>query len=74
MALADLGLSDRQHTRADQLSGGERQKVSLARLRLQRPRLILADEPTAALDPNATQQACAALLAAAAGTTGTASR
>lgn len=65
VALADLGLSDRQHTRADQLSGGERQKASLARLRLQRPRLILADEPTAALDPNATQQACAALLAAA---------
>jgi phosphonate transport system ATP-binding protein len=64
-ALADLGLSERQHTRADQLSGGERQKASLARLRLQRPRLILADEPTAALDPNATQQACAALLAAA---------
>ncbi|MDP3520936.1 MAG: ATP-binding cassette domain-containing protein [Hydrogenophaga sp.] len=61
-ALADLGLSERQHTRADQLSGGERQKVSLARLRLQRPHLILADEPTAALDPNATQQACAALL------------
>lgn len=64
-ALADLGLSDRQHTRADQLSGGERQKTSLARLRLQRPRLILADEPTAALDPTATRQACAALLAVA---------
>lgn len=62
-ALAALGLADRADTRADRLSGGERQKVALARLQLQQPRLVLADEPTAALDPSATHQVCDALAA-----------
>ena len=55
-ALARVGLQERMDTRTDQLSGGERQKVSLARLQLQQPRLILADEPTSALDPHAARQ------------------
>ncbi len=66
MALRAVGLGERCATHADRLSGGERQKVAIARMLLQRPRLILADEPTAALDPAAAGEVCA-LLANAAG-------
>jgi len=60
-ALAALGLQERAQVRADRLSGGERQKVGLARLALQQARLALADEPTSALDPSATAQVCRSL-------------
>lgn len=68
-ALCDAGLLARANTRADQLSGGERQKVAIARMLLQRPRLILADEPTAALDPAAAAEVCQLLARAARGAT-----
>lgn len=68
-ALRRVGLLARAETRADRLSGGERQKVAIARLLLQRPRLILADEPTAALDPAAAAEVCHLLAQAANGAT-----
>lgn len=52
-ALQAVGMLDKAQMRADRLSGGERQKAAIARMLIQAPRLILADEPTAALDPMA---------------------
>ncbi len=63
-ALQSVGLLAQADVRADQLSGGERQKVALARLLMQKPMLILADEPTAALDPTAAAEVCHLLVQA----------
>ena|GEM_PF-393851 len=52
----ELGLSDLAHKRPSQLSQGERQRFALARALLASPSLILADEPTAHLDPSAARQ------------------
>ena len=68
-ALQAVGMAERAHERVDRLSGGERQKVAMARLLLQRPRLVLADEPTASLDPAAARAACAWLTRASQGAT-----
>lgn len=57
-ALREVGLLAKADVRVDRLSGGERQKVAIARMRMQRARLILADEPTAALDPQAAAEIC----------------
>ena len=50
-ALSRLGIADKIDARTSQLSGGEQQRVAIARLMLQAPRIILADEPVSSLDP-----------------------
>ncbi|MEV4518470.1 ABC transporter ATP-binding protein [Dactylosporangium sp. NPDC049525] len=60
--LDELGIADRRNAYPAVLSGGERQRVAVARALMNRPALLLADEPTGALDSHAGEQVMDLLL------------
>jgi lipoprotein-releasing system ATP-binding protein len=60
--LSRLGLSERLDHQPAQLSGGEQQRVAIARALANRPRILLADEPTGNLDPTTSAQVFSGLL------------
>jgi phosphonate transport system ATP-binding protein len=57
-----VGLADRAFQRSDTLSGGQQQRVAIARTLMQRPTVLLADEPVASLDPESSAAVLALLL------------